>query len=100
MQSLEAYRVLSLRAAEMDAVVLDVFDVLRPGVDQGDILTSACDVPTDVAPDCSRSHKDNALAHATPPLRCRSPAAQALCCPRLCSGIVARPPVEYQAPFR
>src|SRR5215475_27987 len=42
MQSLEAYRVLSLSTAKMDTVMLDIFDVFRPGVDQSDILTSAC----------------------------------------------------------
>src|SRR5262245_33426697 len=100
MQSLKAYRVLALRAAQMNAVVLDVLDVLRPWVNQGDILASACEMPTDIAPDCSSSHKDYALAHATPPLRCRSPAARALCYTRFCSGIVARPPVEHQTPLR
>lgn len=70
--------------------------MFRPGVDQGDILTSAGEVPTDVAPDCTRSPKDKALAHTTPPLHDHTPAVQAVSYSKLWSGIVAWPPVEHQ----
>src|SRR5207247_2109730 len=92
MESLEAHCVLPLGATQMDAVVLDVFDVLRPGVDQRDIFASPCEMPANVPAHGACSHKDNPLTHDAPPLCARSPAAQALCCAKLCGGIVARPP--------
>ena len=49
-ERLEAHRVLPLGATQMDAVVFDILDVFRPGVDQDDILTGAGYVPADVPP--------------------------------------------------
>jgi hypothetical protein len=95
-ERLESHCVLSLGATQMDAVVLDILDMFRPGVDQSDILTRAGEVPTDVAPDCTRSHKDNALAHTTPLLHDHAPAVQAMSSSELWSGIVAWHPGEYQ----
>ena len=50
MQRLDAYGVLPLRAAQVNAIVLDIFDMLRPGIDERHILTNTCKMPTDVPP--------------------------------------------------
>jgi hypothetical protein len=50
----------------VNAILLDEFDVLRPGVDQRDILAVARQMPTDISSDSPRSHDDDALSHASP----------------------------------
>src|SRR5262249_33644940 len=55
---------LPLGALEVQPLPPDRLDVLRPGVDQGDVLTGPRQVTADVAADRAGAHERDSLAHA------------------------------------
>jgi hypothetical protein len=64
---LDRERLRPLMVGNAKAVAVDRLDILRPEIDEGDILPGLRHVRTRIGADRSRADDDNPLAHRFPP---------------------------------
>ena len=62
----ERFHVLVVRYAQ--AVLLNLLDVLRPGINEGDRFASTCHIRAGISADCPCADNGDVLAHGTPPI--------------------------------